>query len=79
MFLSIYSLATLVHTGGTGQTFQVRSGESFRLTESTEYKLVDVSEEKATIENASTKEKHEVHRADLSAPAADSAAQDQSQ
>lgn len=60
---SPYSLATLVDTRPGGQSMEVRSGDAFTLGESAKYKLVDVSEEKATIENLATKEQHFVPRA----------------
>jgi hypothetical protein len=38
----------------------VRSGETFKVGDSDSYKLVDVTEEKAIIENLQTAEQHEV-------------------
>lgn len=57
---SPYSLATLLDTRAGGQTYEVRSGESFQLGDSDTYKLVDVTEERAMIENLQTGERHEV-------------------
>ncbi len=57
---SPYSLATFLDTRRGGQTYEVRSGESFQLGDSDTYKLVDVKEEKAIIENSQTGERHEV-------------------
>jgi hypothetical protein len=57
---SPYSLATLQDTREGGQTYELRSGESFQLGESDSYKLVDVQPEKATIENLQTGEQHEI-------------------
>ena len=57
---SPYSLATLLDTRSGGTTYQVRSGETFKIGESDSYKLVDVTEEKAIIENLQTAEQHEV-------------------
>ena len=68
---SPYSLATLIDTRTGGQSIEVRSGDAFTVGEKAKYKLVDVSEEKATIEDLATKEQHTVPRA---APAADGAA-----
>lgn len=60
---SPYSLATIIDTRPGGQTFEVRTGESFQLNESGKYKLIDVSQEKATIENLATKETHSIPKA----------------
>lgn len=68
---SPYSLATLIDTRPGGQSIEVRSGDAFNLGESAKYKLVDVSEETATIEDLASKEQHTVPRA---APAAAEAA-----
>lgn len=57
---SPYSLATLFDTRSGGTTYQVRSGETFKVGESDSYKLVDVTEEKAIIEDLQTAEQHEV-------------------
>ena len=57
---SPYSLATLLDTRSGGTTYQVRSGETFKVGDSDSYKLVDVTEEKAIIENLQTAEQHEV-------------------
>jgi len=57
---SPYSLATLVDTRSGGTTYQVRSGESFKVGETDSYKLVDVTEQKAIIEDLQTGEQHEV-------------------
>jgi hypothetical protein len=57
---SPYSLATLVDTRSGGQTYELRSGETLELGDSTTYKLVDVSEQKAMIENLRTGERHEI-------------------
>lgn len=60
---SPYSLATLVDIRLGGQQFLVRSGEVFSPSKSVQYKLVDVSEEKATIKNLVSGEEHIIPRA----------------
>ena len=60
---SPYSLASLVDTRPGGATIQIRTGESFPFGDSGRYKLVDVSEENATIEDLGTGEKHVIPRA----------------
>lgn len=60
---SPYSLATLVDTRPGGATVQIRTGEAFPLGDSARYKLVDVSEESATIEDLGTGEKHVIPKA----------------
>lgn len=67
MAQSPFSIVTLTDTRPGGRTFEVRSGETFTLGDSDKYKLVDVSEEKATIESLATKEQHSVPKG---APAA---------
>ena len=68
---SPYSLATLIDTRPGGQpSMQVRSGDALTLGESAKYKLVDVSEETATIEDLATQERHTVPRAAPAAPEA---------
>jgi len=60
---SPYAQATLLDTRPGGQTLEVISGQTFPFGESGQYKLVDVSVEKATIEDSATKEQHSVPRA----------------
>lgn len=67
---SPYSLATLIDTRPGGKSMQVRSGDALTLGKSAKYKLVDVSEETATIEDLATKEQHTVPRAAPAAPEA---------
>ena len=57
---SPYSLATLQDTRSGGQTYELRSGETFKLGEADAYKLVDVKEEQAIIENLQTGERHDI-------------------
>ncbi|MEY3480985.1 MAG: hypothetical protein RIQ71_1760 [Verrucomicrobiota bacterium] len=58
---SPYSLATLLDTRPDGKSQQVRAGQPFTVG-SGRYKLVDVSEEKATIEDLATKQQHSIPR-----------------
>ena len=57
---SPYSLATLLDTRSGGQAYELRSGETFKIGDTDAYKLVDVKEEKAIIENLQTGERHDV-------------------
>lgn len=61
--ISPYSLATLVDTRPGGETFRVRSGDSFKMGDSGPYKLVDVSVEKATILDGASGDKHDIPKA----------------
>jgi hypothetical protein len=67
---SPYSLASLTDTRPGGATVQIRTGESFPLGESARYKLVDVSEENATIEDLGSGERHVIPKAAMPAPQA---------
>ena len=67
---SPYSLASLQDTRPGGTSVQIRTGDSFTLGESARYKLVDVSEEKATIEDLGSGEKHVIPKAAMPAPQA---------
>ena len=67
---SPYPLATLQDTRPGGQTTQLRSGETLTLDESSIYKLVDVSEENATIEDVASGAKHVIPKAAVPAPQA---------
>jgi len=60
---SPYSLASIVDTRPSGATFRVRVGDTFEVGTAARYKLVDVSEEKATIEDLGTGEKHVIPKA----------------
>lgn len=60
---SPYALATLQDTRTGGKAYELRVGETLQLGDSDTYKLVDVSEEKATIESLATKEQHTVPKA----------------
>lgn len=62
---SPYSLATLSDTHPRGKKHQVRAGQTFDLADGERYKLVDVSEERATIENLATKEQLSVPKESL--------------
>lgn len=64
---SPYSLAILQDTRPGGGSQQVRAGQTFTIGQS-KYKLVDVSEESATIEDAS-KQQHSVPRGSAANPA----------
>lgn len=66
---SPYPLATLQDTRPGGQTTQLRAGETLTLGSST-YKLVDVSEENATIEDVASGSKHVIPKAAAPAPQA---------
>jgi hypothetical protein len=57
---SPYSLATLRDTRPGGPTMELRSGETFTLDERETYKLIDVTEEKAIIQELESGEQHEV-------------------
>jgi hypothetical protein len=58
---SPYSLATLLDTR-SGQTMELRSGQEFELDPGQRYKLIDVSEEAATIQALTSGEKHTIPR-----------------
>lgn len=68
--ISPYSLASLTDTRPGGTSVEVRAGDSFQLGSSTRYKLIDVSEQSATIMNLATGEKHTVPRSEQSTPPA---------
>jgi len=75
---SPYSLASLVDTRPGGATMQIRTGESFNLGQSARYKLVDVSEENATMEDLGSGERHVIPKAAMPAsPATPDDAQSQ--
>lgn len=57
---SPYSLAQLIDVRPGGKTQEIRTGATFELEPGGRYKLVDVSEEKATIEDLATREQHSV-------------------
>lgn len=61
---SPYALAAFLDTRPGGGTFEVVSGQTFPFGDSGKYKLVDVSVEKATIEDPATQEQHPVPRAE---------------
>ncbi|MFM8720886.1 MAG: Amuc_1099 family pilus-like system protein, partial [Chthoniobacterales bacterium] len=67
---SPYSLASLQDLRPGGSMVQVRTGDSFNLGQSGRYKLVDVSEEKATIEDLGSGAKHVIPKAAAPAPQA---------
>jgi hypothetical protein len=56
---SPYAVATIQDTRRNGQTYELSSGKTFELDSET-YKLVDVKEGKAIIENLQSGEQHEV-------------------
>jgi len=75
---SPYSLATLQDTRPGGANFQIRIGESFDLGTPARYKLVDVSEENATMEDLGSGERHVIPKAAMPAsPATPDDAQSQ--
>lgn len=59
---SPYSLATLQDTKSGGESFSLRSGQEFELGPGQRYKLIDVSEESATIQDLVSGEQHSVPR-----------------
>ncbi|MFM8888184.1 MAG: Amuc_1099 family pilus-like system protein, partial [Chthoniobacterales bacterium] len=63
-----YSLATLQDTKPGGATVQIRIGETFDLGGPARYKLVDVSEENAIIQDLGSGEKHVIPKAAAPAP-----------
>jgi len=63
---SPYSLATVQDTR-SGQTMELRSGQEFELEAGQRYKLIDVSEEAATIQDLSSGEKHTIPRPETDA------------
>ena len=67
---SPYSLASLLDTRPGGTTVQIRTGDSFSLGQTARYKLVDVSEEKATIEDLGSGDMHVIPKAAIPAPQA---------
>ena len=67
---SPYSLATLQDTRTGGANFRIRIGESFDLGTPARYKLVDVSEENATIEDLGSGDRHVIPKAVTPAPQA---------
>jgi len=60
---SPYSLASLQDLRPGGELVQVRTGDSFNVGQSGRYKLVDVSEENATIEDLGSGAKHVIPKA----------------
>ncbi len=64
---SPYSLATLQDTKSGGQTFTLRSGQEFDLEPGQRYKLIDVSEEAATIKNLASGEQLSIPRLETNA------------
>lgn len=67
---SPYAVATLEDTRSGGQTYQLSSGKTFQVGESDTYKLVDVKEERAIIENLQTGDRHEIPFRAAAPPAA---------
>jgi hypothetical protein len=65
---SPYSLASLTDIRPGGSTAQVRIGDAFQVGTSSRYKLVDVSEENATIEDLGTGDKHVIPKAAPAVP-----------
>jgi len=63
---SPYSLASLQDTR-SGQTTELRSGQEFELEPGQRYKLIDVSEEAATIQDLTSGEKHTIPRPETDA------------
>ena len=61
---SPYSLASILDTRPGGAALQIRVGETISLGDSLRYKLVDVSEEAAKIEDLVTGHQHTVPKAD---------------
>lgn len=69
---SPYSLAQLIDIRPGGQPQEVRIGASFKLDPSGRYKLVDVSEENATIQDLDSGEKHVIPKTAAPVPQATS-------
>jgi hypothetical protein len=65
---SPYALAGFVDTRPGGAAFQVATGESFPPGDTPAYKLVDVSDENATIEVLANSERHKIPKAPAAAP-----------
>lgn len=65
---SPYSLANFQDTRGGGQSYTLRSGQEFELEPGLRYKLIDVSEEAATISDLSSGEKFTIPRLETDAP-----------
>lgn len=59
---SPYSLVTIQDTRIGGHTYELRSGQEFELEKGARYKLIDVSEETATIKDLASGEKHPIPR-----------------
>jgi endonuclease YncB( thermonuclease family) len=76
---SPYSLASLVDTRPGGQTIDVRTGDTFAVGGENRYKLVDATEESATIENLASKDQHTVPRQVTADSGATPSEQDQPQ
>ena len=64
---SPYSLATLVDTRTAGKEVALRSGQQFELDPGQSYKLVDVSEEAATIQDLASGERLTIPRLEINA------------
>lgn len=67
---SPYSLASLIDTRSGGRSYELRSGQEFELEAGRRYKLVDVSDEAATIKDLSSGENLSIPRleTDVHAP-----------
>lgn len=66
---SPYSLASLLDTRAGGGSYDLRSGQEFELEAGRRYKLVDVSEEAATIKDLSSGEQFSIPRLETDATA----------
>ena len=64
---SPYSLATLVDTRSGGKEVALRTGQQFELDPGQSYKLVDVSEEAATIQDLASGERLSIPRLEINA------------
>jgi hypothetical protein len=64
---SPYSLATLVDTRTTGKEVALRTGQQFELDPGQSYKLVDVSEEAATIQDLASGDRFTIPRLEINA------------
>jgi len=64
---SPYSLATLSDTRGSGREIALRTGQQFELDPGQSYKLVDVSEEAATIQDLASGERLTIPRLEINA------------
>jgi len=64
---SPYSLATLVDTRSAGKEVALRTGQQFELDPGQSYKLVDVSEEAATIQDLASGERLTIPRLEINA------------